>query len=467
MANSHFILLLLLFAICCVAAQQRRSSKIGQGSFLTLAGNSSWLSPSGLFAFGFYQQKINQYRIGIFLAGFPLNKTVVWTANRNDPFYVSGSTLRLTTDGRLVVEQQTPNSITIADIVKLDQSISSASMLDSGNFVLYNSSQEMIWQSFDHPTDTILPGQILSNGQELFSSMSESDHSTGIFRLKMQSDSNLVLYPVNTMDTGFNAYWGTNTYGGINVTLNLDPDGRLYLLSNHSAFVLYNTSQALSKKEIYLIKIQTALSKKEIYLIKIQTDGFLYLYLHSLDQRSKNSSIAWKSSWRSSQDECVPKGLCGNNGYCILINNTIAKCECPVGFQYVNRTVGCQRNNDYSVEDCKNKEKPFQFNMEQLNSVTWENEPYPVHKRNSREDCKTDCLNDCECDAAFFKNGLCFQVKLPLRYGRKVPTDPIVGYIKLASPTHGNKKRNNTGQQSVVLVLTAGSPILDASSLSN
>ena len=49
----------------------------------------------------------------------------------------------------------------------------------------------MIWKSFDHPTDTFLPGQILSKDQELFSSMSISDYSTGIIRLKMQSDSNL------------------------------------------------------------------------------------------------------------------------------------------------------------------------------------------------------------------------------------------------------------------------------------
>ncbi|KAK1371548.1 putative cGMP-dependent kinase, Concanavalin A-like lectin/glucanase domain protein [Heracleum sosnowskyi] len=63
-------------------------------------------------------------------------------------------------------------------------------MLDTGNFVLYDNDFRITWQSFDHPTDTILPGQFLSTYQELFSSKSESDYSTGRFRLKMQSDSN-------------------------------------------------------------------------------------------------------------------------------------------------------------------------------------------------------------------------------------------------------------------------------------
>ncbi|KAJ0097000.1 hypothetical protein Patl1_27799 [Pistacia atlantica] len=74
-------------------------------------------------------------------------------------------------------------------------------MLDSGNFVLYNSSGGIIWESFGHPTDTILPTQRLQPGVELFSSVSETDPSTGKFRLKMQQDGNLLQYPINTPDT--------------------------------------------------------------------------------------------------------------------------------------------------------------------------------------------------------------------------------------------------------------------------
>ncbi len=61
-------------------------------------------------------------------------------------------------------------------------------MLDSGNFVLYNNSNSVIWESFDHPTDTILGGQNLFDYTDfLVSSVARSDHSRGRFCLTMQS----------------------------------------------------------------------------------------------------------------------------------------------------------------------------------------------------------------------------------------------------------------------------------------
>ena len=56
-------------------------------------------------------------------------------------------------------------------------------MLDSGYFVLYNSNNKITWQTSDIPTNTLLQGQRHAAGQELVSSVSESDQSTGIFRL--------------------------------------------------------------------------------------------------------------------------------------------------------------------------------------------------------------------------------------------------------------------------------------------
>ena len=76
---------------------------------------------------------------------------------------------------------------------------SSASMLDSGNFVLFDSSSKIIWKTFDSPTDTILPGQRLLSGQRLVSDVSETNHNRGKFQLVMQRDGNLVQYPVDSV----------------------------------------------------------------------------------------------------------------------------------------------------------------------------------------------------------------------------------------------------------------------------
>ncbi|KAK1371559.1 Bulb-type lectin domain-containing protein [Heracleum sosnowskyi] len=427
MANSLFSLVL-LSAMCYVAAQNRVSN-ISQGSSLTPTGNSSWLSPSGLFAFGFFPQGQNRYGVGIFLAGLPLNKTVVWTANRDDPPVSNDVTLRLTMDGRLILQQQSQDSTT--DVVQLDSSISSASMLDTGNFVLYDSNQDKIWQSFDHPTDTILPGQCLLNDQNLVSSKSETDYSTGIFRLNMQSDSNLVQYPVETTTViSAHAYWSTGTFGrgGVNVTLNLDPDGHLYLLNN-SVSVMLNLTGGFSMT-------------RRLYLMRIDFDGILRLYSFSLENKGNGSSVVWESS----HDKCDPKGLCGLNGYC-TIDDDKANCVCLPGFDYVSpvdRTAGCKRN--YTAEICKNNEKTTQYSMRALENTWWENDPYSVLEMKIKEECETACLDDCNCEAAFFKDGECRKQRLPLRYGRRSLSDSNIVYIKWSSdssPTPGIEAPSN------------------------
>ncbi|KAK1371552.1 Receptor-like serine/threonine-protein kinase [Heracleum sosnowskyi] len=415
MANSLFSLVL-LSAMYYVAAQNRVSN-ISRGSSLTPTGNSSWLSPSGLFAFGFFPQGDKRYGVGIFVAGLAGNKTVVWTANRDDPPVSDDVTLRLTTEGKLILQKQSQDLTT--DVVRLDRSISSASMLDSGNFVLYGSNQEKIWQSFDNPTDTILPGQILAQNQELFSSRSNSDYSTGIFRLKMQSDSNLVQYPVQTTDSAPYSYWNTGTFGrgGVNVTLNLDPDGHLYLLNN-SVAILHNISNGVSET-------------RRLYLLKIDFDGILSLYSFSLENKGNGSSVVWESS----HDKCDPKGLCGLNGYCTIDDNK-AKCVCLPGFDYVSpvdRTAGCEKNN--TGDSCKNKERQIQYRMRALDNTWWEDDPYSVLSMKMKEDCEAACLEDCNCEAAFFKDGECRKQRLPLRYGRRSLSESNIAYVKWASPS--------------------------------
>ncbi|XVF14958.1 hypothetical protein REPUB_Repub09cG0106100 [Reevesia pubescens] len=168
-------ILLLVFSIISTALAQPRNSNISLGSSLTPTGQSAWLSPS---------------------------------ANRDHPPVPRTARLLLTADGRLILQSPQERDIHITDS---SQNVATASMLDSGNFVLYNSDQEKMWESFEHPTTTILQGQHLSAGVELFSSVSETDQLTGQFRLKMQNDGNLVQYPVETPDTASYSYWSSGT----------------------------------------------------------------------------------------------------------------------------------------------------------------------------------------------------------------------------------------------------------------
>lgn len=149
--GGYTTVLFTFFSAISSVATQERGHIIGRGSSLTPTGNLSWPSPSGLlFAFGFYEQGYSGlYRVGIFLAEFP-EKTVVWTSNRDDPPVSSNVTLTITEDGRFIFQHSQASS---TNVVALDQSVSTVAMLHSGNLMLYDSNQEKIWQSFDHPTN--------------------------------------------------------------------------------------------------------------------------------------------------------------------------------------------------------------------------------------------------------------------------------------------------------------------------
>ncbi|XVE86581.1 hypothetical protein DITRI_Ditri18aG0045000 [Diplodiscus trichospermus] len=414
------VILLLLLSMISNAIAQPRNSNISLGSSLTPTGQSVWLSPSKLYAFGFYKQA-KGYAVGIFLAGVP-QRTVVWTANRDDPPVPSTASLLLTADGRLIIRSPQGRDKNIID----SSEIETASMLDTGNFVLYNSNKNIIWQSFEHPTTSILPGQRLSDGMELLSSVSETDQSTGIFRLKMQNDGHLVQYPVETPDTAEYSYWASGTDGsGRNVSLNLDNDGHLYLLN----------STSFNIKDLYKGGNE---AKGIIYLLKIDSDGIFRLYSYKLDQNG-NRSIVWPSSY----DKCDPKGLCGLNGYCVNEDQE-ADCRCLPRFARViegNFTAGCERN--FSSENCKSEDERIQYTIQAVENTVWEDAGYSVLHSMTREACETACLEDCTCEAAMFKDGECKKQKLPLRFGRRNLGDSNIALIKVGiSPSDESRKHD-------------------------
>ncbi|XP_020420768.1 G-type lectin S-receptor-like serine/threonine-protein kinase B120 isoform X2 [Prunus persica] len=400
-----------LLALAFVAAEaQQMQSNISQGSSLTTT-NSTWLSRSGLYAFGFYRQG-DGYAVGIFLAGIP-QKTVVWTANRDDPPVSNNATLLFTGDGLALPTAEGQNYL-----VKSSGSASYASMLNSGNFVLYNSGREIVWQSFDHPTDTLLPGQRLLSGNELFSAKSEADHSTGIFRLKMQNDGNLVQYPVDTPDTSVYAFYSSLTVGqGENVTLNFGADGHLYLLNRNGTNIRNITDGGLPTDE------------GKLYLMRIDVGGIFRLYSHDL----KKNAI-WSVEWESSKDKCVPKGLCGLNSYCVLIDLE-PDCKCLPRFKSVNQgnqTFGCERN--FVADACINRNENFTYTMEELES-TWEDDSYMSLRLSDKDDCIQGCLEDCDCEAVFFDGTNCRKQRLPLRFGRRDKGTSERAFIKVGVPT--------------------------------
>ncbi|KAK6913932.1 Bulb-type lectin domain [Dillenia turbinata] len=175
------------------------SDAIKLGSSIQAGDKSSWISASGDFAFGFYHLPSSLFLVGIWFNKIP-ERTLVWSANRDDPARL-GSTMNFTVDGQLLLIH--PNGTRYS--IYSGDAASSAGMNNDGNFVLSNPSSKFLWQSFDFPTDTVLPGQALVMGQKLFSNSNGTmDYSTGRFMLEIQQfDGNVVLSAYKFADPGY------------------------------------------------------------------------------------------------------------------------------------------------------------------------------------------------------------------------------------------------------------------------
>ncbi|XP_050246838.1 G-type lectin S-receptor-like serine/threonine-protein kinase LECRK1 [Quercus robur] len=420
MASIPVLPLLLVFLLPVHANAQRNQSKsniILLGSSLSPNANrTSWLSPSGLFAFGFYPQD-DGFAIGIWLVN-QTEKTIIWTANRDDPPVSSNATLNLTIDGKLLLITEQGRELSIIDVDQEDRPATSAAMLDSGNFVLYRNDSYVIWDSFDFPTDTILGGQNLSSGNNLVSSRSISDHSSGHYSFNMQEDGNLVAYPVNSSANTLDAYWFSGTdYGNVYASLILSRLGVLFVhLSEFPRFILANSS--------YPDKNGTT-----IYRATLDADGIFRLYLHHF--KSDNSS-SMLMEWSALSDQCDVKGFCGLNSYCSGMGSK-ADCNCYPGFDFINTSnkfLGCYHN--FCEDDCRRSKDPAMlYNATSLENIVLKgNYPYSVEPM-KKENCGQFCLEDCNCGAVSYTDSNCRKYKLPLRYGIINANESTTTFFKL------------------------------------
>ncbi|KAI3826540.1 hypothetical protein L1987_00588 [Smallanthus sonchifolius] len=148
-----------------VAAQQTNGS-VPVGASLTATPDAKpWLSSSGEFALGFQQVQDN-FLIKVDLID---RRGLVLTDPQGKELWSSRS---------------------ISDLAY-------AYMNDTGNFVIAGRNSRNIWESFDHPADTILPTQGMPRGGVINSKMGKTNFTKGRFQLRLLLDGNLVL---NTLE---------------------------------------------------------------------------------------------------------------------------------------------------------------------------------------------------------------------------------------------------------------------------
>ncbi|KAL5725668.1 non-specific serine/threonine protein kinase [Ranunculus cassubicifolius] len=402
----HLFLLFLLHLIFYTSAQSNHNISM-RAPLSSLDKNSYWTSPSGEFAFGFYPHR-DLFLLAIWFDKIPL-KTIVWTANDGKQVE-RGATVELTSNGVFSLKSQDGTEIWKTQRTNNAQ-VAYGVLLNTGNLVLISMNSTVLWASFDSPTDTILPSQILNSGNLLSSRATEKDYTIGRFQLTVQDDGNIVLNTVaRPTDDKYTAYWASHTW----------PVGT-QLVFNQSGSVYQNLKNATSR--FYLSMNSTGSTAVDYQRVTLDYDGVLRKYIYPKYGRS--SPKAWTTLWSIPEDICAAKfdkigsGVCGFNSYCRLDKNQRPACDCPPSYVYMdpnNKFGGCEPN--FAPQACSGAGGDG-FRMENLSNTDWPSNEYDYIKSQSEDWCRTTCLKDCLCFAAVIINRTeCLFKKYPLSSGR-------------------------------------------------
>ncbi|PSS32634.1 Receptor protein kinase [Actinidia chinensis var. chinensis] len=379
-----------------------------RGSSLYVEDDSAFLiSPDTSFTCGFHEIGKNAYGFGIWFT-HSKNRTVVWMANRDRPVNGKGSKISLLGDGAMVLTDVDRSIAWETNTSNTD--VVSAELLNSGNLVLKNPQGKILWQSFDLPTDTLLPSQTLTKGKKLLSGLRNGSFASGYFNLYFGSDNVLrLIYDGPEISS---SYWP-------NPDLDVYTAGRTNYNSSRFAF-LDDMGRFYSSDRLQFNASDMGFGVKR--RLKLDYDGNMRIY--SLN----NLTGEWSISWVAVTQQCNVHGLCGRNGVCVYAPE--ATCSCPPGYEVIDPrdwNQGCKPKFNRSCSD--SQEVKF---VELLNTDFYGfdlNFTRPI----SFNACRDICLMDCHCEAFNYRitgEGFCF-AKSALFNGFHTTNFPGRIYLKL------------------------------------
>ncbi|XP_028797225.1 putative receptor protein kinase ZmPK1 [Neltuma alba] len=329
------------------------------------------LSQNGVFSAGFYLVGENAY---VFSIWFAQTHAVVWTANRDRPINGKRSSLSIHRTGNLVLSDAGQYKVWSTDTTS---SLPTQLILNNnGNLVLYEHQlrgSKILWQSFDFPTDTLLSGQQLTRYTKLVSARSETNYSSGFYKLVFD-DENVLSLLYDGPDVS-SKYWPSPWLKSWEVDRNIYNSGRIAVLDSLGRFSstdMYNFTTS-----DYGVLIQRRL--------KLDPDGNIRVYSLHNNQ--------WEVTWQAISDACIVHGLCGANSTCKYDPNEGRKCSCLPGYRVKNHSdwsYGCEPI--FQLPRGRNESTFIKLpNVELYGNDLFQKENITYGE------CERKCLKDYEC----------------------------------------------------------------------
>ncbi|XP_054814511.1 G-type lectin S-receptor-like serine/threonine-protein kinase At4g27290 isoform X2 [Prosopis cineraria] len=371
----NFRKLSVYFLLLCFTSMSSTLDIITPSQPLRDGHNESLVSEGGIFEAGFFNPQNSKSRyVGIWYKNIA-QRTVVWVANREKPLHDASGVLQVDSDKGI---------LRILDSKGFEAWSSNASkkaenpvvqLLDSGNLVLREEKNlsSILWQSFDYPGDTFLPGmKIRSNirtGQHvgITSWKSWQDPTPGDFSMHIDTKG----LPQLVITNGNKRIYRAGPWNGLGFT------GTPELRDIKFMKLLFE----LNEDEVfYEYKI---LNNSTLMRSRLLPEGY------PLRLTWSSQKNGWEVIMPSPSDQCEGYSFCGPNTNCN--GNDPRSCKCLTGFT-TNSSGGCSR----AIRlECRKGDSFQKYQRMKLpdTSSSWYN------KTMSLGECEKLCLRSCNCTA--------------------------------------------------------------------
>ncbi|XP_031264658.1 receptor-like serine/threonine-protein kinase SD1-8 [Pistacia vera] len=344
-----------------------------------LKNGQTLVSEGGVFELGFFTPgNSGKWYVGIWYRNIP-DKAYVWVANRDAPLSNSSGTLSISNKSIALFDQVE----TIVWSSNQTEAVNPvARLLDSGNFVLReNNGREILWQSFDYPTDTLLPGMKLGwdlktgFDRNLTSWRSTNDPSSGDYSFKIDYHGFPEIFLWKKLEKRYRSGpWNGLRFSGV-------PE--MKPLPN------LNFEFVIDQDEIYYSFDITDKNLKS--RLMVDSSGLLQRFTWVEERKT------WNPYWYAPKDQCDNYLECGPFGICDA--NASPVCKCMRGFQPKNPQAwslrlgsdGCIRKTELQCM----KDKFLHLKNVKLPETT----TAFLDKNITLKDCAALCSRNCTCTA--------------------------------------------------------------------
>ncbi|XP_022717016.1 receptor-like serine/threonine-protein kinase SD1-8 [Durio zibethinus] len=422
--------LLLMFSCHILKYSNAETDTISRGQ--NLSSSETIVSAGQMFELGFFTpgNSMNYY-VAIWYKNIS-EPTAVWLANRDYPSTAS-AVLSISVDGNLVIRQD--RIIYMVTDIASNGNVS-ATLLDSGNLVVRDEKSNILWQSFDFPTHTFLPGMKLGydkrNGKcwSYVSWKSANDPTHGNFTLKMDSSQEKRVKILN----GDEMYWRSRPL----------EDDNMYNFNFVSEFDITYLTYDLYRKDM-------------ISRFMIDATGQLRQYVW-LENK-------WDLFNSQPRQPCDVYAYCGADASCT--NDLSPYCSCLPGFKPrlpeswkdgVHRD-GCSRKTDLQCGNNTNI-KGAGDGFLKLSNIVVPKEQLILEVQSIGE-CRSSCLSNCSCTGFSYINQNCSIWIGNLINVQQRSADDISGtdfFLKLAAADLETGR--NKIKQSIIISVTVSVTIL-------